>query len=190
MFITFEGLDGSGKSTQAKLLYNYLREQNIKTRLTREPGGTTVGNKLRSILFNTNVDPIAELLLFSADRAQHLAEVINPSLADGKVVICDRYFHSMITYQGYGRNLSTYLISILLKATNVIEPDLVILLDMPAEEALARSIDNNRMDMQSIEFYERVRKGYFDLIVDNWLLLDATQAIETIHQKIVKEVNL
>jgi dTMP kinase len=183
LFITFEGGEGCGKSTQAKALWRRLSRLSIPAVLTHEPGGTTLGTELRSLLKRkrrTKISPQAELLLFAASRIQLVAEVILPSLQEGKVVICDRFADSTTAYQGYGRQIDLSII----KATNELatqgtNPDLTILLDIPAAEGLARKRQRHqdRFETEEIAFHNRIRDGYLKLAAnepERWLVIDAT----------------
>jgi len=161
MFITFEGLDGSGKTTQAQRLANHLTERGKKVVLTREPGGTHTGELIRSLIMNTHhLSPIASLMLFSASRAQLIAEVIKPALQRGEVVICDRFVDSTFAYQGYGEGIDELTISRAIEASVSILPDVTFYLKVPTETALIRCVKANRLDMNNLAFYERVALGY------------------------------
>jgi dTMP kinase len=182
LFVTFEGGEGSGKSTQAKTLWNKFRQQNIPAILTHEPGGTALGDELRRVLKRKNenrLSPQAELLLFAACRAQLGAEVILPALEEGKVVICDRFSHSSSAYQGYGRGLNLQLIETVNNwATQNLKPDIIILLDMPPEKGLARKRRlKDRFELEQLPFHRRVRQGYLEMAAtdpDRWLVIDAS----------------
>lgn len=197
-FITLEGPDGSGKSTQASLLAEEVMARGYDVLLTREPGGSSIGDQIRHILFtldNTTMLPKTEFLLFSASRAQHVSEVIQPHLEKGGVVISDRYFHSSLAYQGYGHelNLDT-LEEITSFATNNLLPDLVLLLDLPVEEGLNRRRSEgewNRLDGYQIEFHERVRQGYLAMAAaapDRWILINASNSVDHIQKDIQEAV--
>jgi len=197
-FVTFEGIEGSGKSTQIALLANNLGSAGERIKLTREPGGTSVGDQMRKILLdpeNTGIVPTAELLLYAASRAQHLQEVILPSLADNVMVLCDRFSDATLAYQGYGRGLDKGLIRTIDRlVTAGIRPDLTFLLDIDAATGIARAHGRNssrgleaeaRFENEDIAFHERVRQGYLALaeqepdriqIVDASLPTDAVQA--------------
>ena len=185
LFITFEGSEGCGKSTQAKALWKKLSRLGIPAELTHEPGGTALGNQLRRLLKTKRQDeisPVAELSLFAACRIQLVTEVIRPSLEQGKVVICDRFADSTIAYQGYGRGLDLDTIKKINElATQGIKPDLTILLDIPTQKGLGRkqskSKINDRFESEDIAFHNRVRDGYLKLAAEEperWLVIDAT----------------
>ena len=189
LFITLEGPDGSGKSSQARLLAQWLEAQGVPLLTTREPGGTSIGEAIRAVLHdcaNTEMTPHAEILLYSAARAQHVAELILPALAAGKVVLCDRYYDSTYAYQGYGRGLSLdELRAITSFATQGLVPDLTLYLDVPPEVGLARRTRSgeelNRLDRETLAFHERVRAGYLALATaepDRWRIVDGTPAID------------
>lgn len=182
LFITFEGGEGCGKSTQAKALYQRLRQQNIPVVLTHEPGGTVLGSEIRRALKKKRgclVSPEAELFLFAASRAQLIAEVIRPALQEGKIVICDRFSHSTSVYQGYGRGLSLPTVEMVNSlATQNLEPDVIILLDLPPEQGLTRKRNlKDRFELEDLSFHRRVRVGYLKMAAtdpDRWLVIDAS----------------
>ncbi len=191
MFITFEGPDGSGKSTQIGLLSEYLRESGCDALVTREPGGTTIGERIRTILHdvkNTGMSSEAEILLYSASRAQLVAELIRPNLAAGKTILCDRFYDSTIAYQGYGRGLDLAMLQgITAFAVKHLKPDLTFLLDLDVEAGLLRrergDVEINRMDLQARSFYERVRQGYHELAAtepERWVIVNANRPIEVV----------
>ncbi len=201
MFITFEGIEGCGKSTQAGLLIKFLRERGKEAVLTREPGGSRLGLDLRRILLsmeNQDLSEEAELFLYLADRAQHVHSLIIPSLMAGKVVISDRFTDSTIAYQGYGRGIDTgFLDQLNNMAVKGILPDLTILLDLPAEIGLKRAQSRNtqknltvsegRFESESLEFHQKIRQGYLDWAARNkyrFLIVDATGNIDTIFRSI------
>ena len=188
LFITFEGGEGCGKSTQARALLGNLQQQNIPVLLTHEPGGTALGNEIRELLKKKQgipFSPRAELFLFAASRAQLIDEIIRPALEEEKVVICDRFTHSTIVYQGHGRGLDLSDVEIANNlATQNIEPDLTILLDMPSEQGLARKQSSkDRFESEDISFHNRVREGYLKTAAtdpERWLVIDASLAQEEI----------
>lgn len=207
LFITFEGIEGSGKSSQVALLADYLTAQGRQVAVTREPGGTPIGDQVRAILLdpkNRALDPKAELLLYAASRAQHIREVIAPSLKAGTVVLCDRFADATIAYQGYGRGLDLAMISALDRiVTSGIQPDLTLLLDIEASAGLARARGRNhsrgleneaRFENEEIAFHERVRKGYLALARQQPArvrVVDASQPLEEVQKnirKIVEEI--
>jgi len=170
-FITLEGPDGSGKTTQARLLAEWLRDQGHKVLLTREPGGTDIGDQIRDILHdsdNAAMDPRTEFLLYSASRAQHTSQLILPALAVGTLVVSDRYADSSLAYQGYGRGLDLERLRIVTAfATRGLKPDITLYLDIAPEEGLQRRAlsgeEWNRMDAEALAFHRRVRSGYLEL---------------------------
>lgn len=165
-FISFEGIDGSGKSTQIRLLAIELRERGFDCVETQEPGGTSLGRLLRAAFLETKekVSPMAELLLFSADRAQHVDLLIKPALEEGKIVLTDRFADSTLAYQCGGRRISNEIVSYLIKiATGGLKPDLTVFLDLTVEEALKRKQGENRMDFEDFDFYCRVREAYLEI---------------------------
>jgi dTMP kinase len=184
LFITFEGGEGCGKSTHSRLLFKKLERRNIPAVLTHEPGGTVLGDELRSLLKTMKGPPIsarAELFLLAASRAQLVAEVIAPALKEDKVVICDRFTHSTMVYQGYGRGLDFTAIRMVNNmATRHLGPDLTILLDIAPEEGLARKRSlKDRFELENLSFHRRVREGYLrmaDAEPDRWLVIDASLA--------------
>ncbi len=193
LFIAFEGGEGSGKSTQTQIIRSWLEGKGHNVVLTRQPGGTDLGKQLRHILLDLSskeVAPITEALLFAADRAEHMHRVIHPALAKGDVVICDRYVDSFIAYEKGGRQLDAEEIERLSRwATDSLTPDLTILLDIPPQSGLARRGDLDRMEMQPIEFHQRVRANFLELAASNpnrYLVIDAQQSPQEI-SAIIKE---
>jgi dTMP kinase len=167
MLITFEGIEGSGKSTQANLLRDFLSEKGYKVTLTREPGWGQLGNLIRTIILEERdlvLAPMAELFLFCADRAQHVKDFIEPRLKNGEIVICDRFYDSTIVYQGHGRKLDMRLVNKAAKASALdTSPDLTFLLNLPVREGLARLKERGsitKMDEEPLEFHEMIRQGY------------------------------
>ena len=196
LFITFEGADGCGKTTQIELLDKYLRAAGRDTLLTREPGSRGLGEKLREILLNYDgeVSPTAESFLFLADRAQHVDCIIKPALKEGKIVLCDRHTDSTVAYQGYGRELDITQINYLNNiATGGLKPDLTIIFDIDVETSLARVGKNkDRMESAGVEFFNRVRHGYLDIArkePDRVKVIDSSDTIENIHKKVLELVN-
>lgn len=194
-FIVFEGGDGSGKSTQVRSLLRRLRRRGFDVLRTREPGGTRLGQALRTLLKSGEpMTPISELMLFEAARAQLVQQVIKPFLADGGVVIADRFTSSTMAYQGYGRGLDRELIERLNReATGGLEPDLTVLLDLPVETALARksngSADN--FDSAPVDFHRKIRRGYRALAAadpEGWLILDGQHPPEELGREIWTKV--
>ncbi len=194
MFITFEGLDYSGKSTQVTLLSDRLSRNDFKVIVLREPGGTEIGEKIRKILLdktNTAMNEASELLLFSASRSQLVHEVIQPALDAGMVVICDRYYDSTTAYQGNGRGISLDVINTLNKfATGGLTPKLTFFLDIPIKEIEKRILtakkNRDRMESNNIEFYEKVRNGYLQIAEkeQRYCIINGMQAIDDIHELI------
>jgi dTMP kinase len=181
MFITLEGIEGSGKSTQIPAIVNHLESKGYKCVVTREPGGTAVGGQIRAVLLNPEnkaMDPMAELMLYEADRAQHVSEVIRPSLKSGNIVICDRFSDSTVVYQGAARGIAPEVIERLNKLVlGEIEPDITFLLDLSPEKGLRRAwqqIENGRrhenetrFEKETLRFHEKVRQGYLALAKKN-----------------------
>lgn len=195
LFITFEGADGCGKTTQIKLLDEYLRAKGYQTLLTREPGSKGLGEKLREILLNYDgeVSPVAESFLFLADRAQHIDCIIKPALKKGIIVLCDRHTDSTLAYQGYGRGLDLEEIRKLNKiATSGLTPDLTIVLDVDIETSQARvGAEKDRMESAGIEFFQRVRNGFLEIAKqepERVKVINSANSIENIHKKVVELV--
>lgn len=190
-FVTLEGIEGSGKSTQAKLVARMLGEKAV---LTQEPGGTALGRSVRGLLLDhahRGMAPAAEVLLFFADRAQHVAEVIRPALAAGRPVVSDRYTDSSIAYQGYGRGLPLDLVaSVAALATGGLVPDLTLLLDVAVDGGLARVSrrgGHDRLEAERREFHERVREGYLRLAgaePSRWAVVDGEGAPEEVEARV------
>ena len=196
MFITFEGIDGVGKSTQLDLLEKYLVAEGKEVLRTLEPGGTELGQEIRHLLLHRkgDVSPRAEALLYAADRAHHVATKIRPALAAGKVVLSDRYFDSSVAYQGAARELDVEEVKqISLWAIDHLIPDLTVLLDLPADEALARrsskGTEPDRLEREQLEFFERARSEYLIMASEpRFLVIDATNSVEQIHQQVLGRV--
>ena len=192
MFITLEGPDGSGKTTQIELLAEHLRELGQDVLITREPGGTPIGDQIRTVLHdvrNIEMTSETEFLLYSASRAQHVQEVIRPHLARGGTVLCDRFADSSMAYQGYGRELKLDDIHKITQfATGGLTPDLTVFLDLAVEMGIerkqsahaAQAGEWNRLDQQTLDFHRQVRQGYLKMAEaepDRWLVVNATQSI-------------
>jgi dTMP kinase len=198
LFISFEGIDGVGKSTQADLLETWLTGQGKTVVRTLEPGGTDVGIEIRKILLHHRGDlaPRAEAALFAADRAHHVASKIRPALDRGEVVITDRYFDSSVAYQGAGRELSqTEVRDLSLWAVGGLLPDLTVLLDLPADVARNRrngsGTEPDRLESEKIEFFERARQAYLDLAEaepNRFLVIDAAATVQKMQEQIVYRV--
>jgi dTMP kinase len=201
-FITFEGIDGSGKTTQLRPLEAFLRGAGRDVVTTCEPGGTSLGRRLRAAFLESDeaVSPLAELLLFAADRAQHVEHLIRPSLAEGKIVLSDRYADATEAYQGGGRGFDAELIAEVIKlATGGLKPDLTLFFDIPVETAFGRMANRraasrtNRMDGETAEFYTKVRNAYLAIAgrePERFRIIDATRTIAEIKndvQQIVSE---
>ena len=194
MFITFEGSEGSGKTSQMKLLVDFLTGQGYPILHTREPGGTLIGDQVRNVivsLSNTGMLPRTEILLFQASRAQLVGEVIRPFLQTGGVVLCDRYGDSTLAYQGYGyQNDLAQLRQLVEFATGGLKPDLTLLLDVDVDEGLRRRAKSggwNRLDAYDPEFYRRVRAGYLEMVrlePERWIVIDANQPYDRVQQKL------
>jgi dTMP kinase len=188
MFITLEGPEGSGKSSQIGLLAGFLREQGFGVLQTREPGGTRIGDQIRACLHdvdNGEMTAVTEVLLYAASRAQHVDELIRPALAAGQIVLCDRFADSTIAYQGYGRGLDlTDLHTLTHIATGGLKPHLTLLLDIDVERGLARrkvgGDEMNRLDLEAVSFHQRVRQGYHALAAaepERWMTIDADRTV-------------
>jgi len=199
MFITFEGLDFSGKSTQVKLLSDALTHAQYHVLVLREPGGTEIGEKIRSILLDkriTGMTNIAELFLFSASRSQLVEEVIKPALDGGMVVLCDRFYDSLTAYQGWGKEVSLETVRVVNHCASAgLVPDLTFFLDIPVHEVERRMqrsrSSKDRMESNGVGFYERAREGYLDIAKHErrFRVVDALQPIESIHETIWAAVN-
>lgn len=204
MFITFEGIEGSGKTTQIKLLVPVLQAKGYDCVFTREPGATEIGEKIRAILLDashTAILPLTELLLYEADRAQHVHEVIKPALAANKVVVADRFFDATIVYQGYARGFDLELIQQIHRIVlGGLTPDLTIILDLPVHVGLERAwerinsrsdLPEDRFEKEDVAFHEKVRQGYLALAraePERFRVIDASRDAEAVHRDIVDVV--
>lgn len=197
-FISIEGPDGSGKSTQIKLMNDYFTGKGFDVVETREPGGTRISEKIRDIILDTeNIEmcPVTEALLYAASRAQHVHEVIEPCIRCGKVVICDRYVDSSIVYQGIGRGLGVDAVSMINDiAIQGIMPDLTILFDIDPEVALNRKIDDgeaDRLELEKLEFHKKVYKGYKDIARENSRIkvIDASRSVMEIYKDVIDAID-
>ena len=204
MFVTFEGIEGCGKTTQMERLADTLKRQGISLITTFEPGGTRIGKDIRRILLdNRNVDlsPLAELILYAADRAQHMEEVIKPALDQGKWVICDRFVDATLAYQGVARSQDMMLIQFLNEeSTRGISPDMTFLLDCPVKMGLERAIKRNenlsqqgqdRFERETFDFHSKVKRGYLDLANEHkerFVIIDASLSEDEIEKEIFKRI--
>jgi dTMP kinase len=199
MFITFEGPEGSGKTSHIPYLVEYLREMGYVVFPTREPGGTSISEQIRDVLHdmkNAEMHPRTETLLYQAARAQIVEQVIKPRLAAGEIVISDRYYDSTIAYQGYGHQQDLEQIRALVKyATGGLTPDLTILLDLDIEVGLKRKTQNevewNRMDAYTVEFHQRVRRGYLELVrqdPNRWVVVNSDQKWDDVQADLKKMI--
>lgn len=201
LFITFEGPEGSGKTTQLQALRGYLEARGFHVYAPREPGGTRIGDLVRDIVLNPEykeMQPAAEILLFSAARAQLVGQEIRPRLAQGQIVLCDRYADSTLAYQGYGLGLDLQTLRVITAfATGGLQPDLTFLLDVPVEVGLARKRGQganewNRMEQRQREYHERVRAGYREMAEaepSRWRVLDATLPFDAVQAAIRAEAD-
>ena len=207
MFITFEGIEGSGKTTQIKRLYEFLRKSGHDCVMTREPGGTAIGKKIRAILLDPEsaaMDPFTELLLYTADRAQHAKEILSPLLSAGKTILCDRYFDATVAYQGYARGLDIELINDLHRLmVEGLKPDVTLLLDLAPEKGLSRAWSQlnsgmrieseSRFEEETIAFHRRVRDGYLALARKEprrFRVIDAGRNETLVYEEILKNLSL
>lgn len=193
MFFTFEGPDGSGKSTQAKQLAQYLESRGCAVLLTREPGGTTIGEQIRQVVLSKQSQGIThqtEALLFSAARAQIVAEIIKPAIVAGKIVLCDRYADSTMAYQGYGLGLDLDALRAITRfATGGLIPDLTFYIDVPVSVGIARKQSDqvNRLDEKEFAYHEKVRAGFLRLAgaePSRWVVVDGTHSVELVQDEI------
>jgi len=198
MFITFEGTEGSGKTSQVQPAADYLRRQGSDVLTLREPGGTSIGEQIRKVLFNlenTEMHPRTEILLFQAARAQLVEDVITPHLRAGGVVLCDRYADSTLAYQGFGYQLDLEPLRALITfATKALKPDLTLLFDLDVEVGLRRRASGgewNRLDTYDLAFYQRVRQGYHQLASEEpqrWVIIDAEQPPRQVQEAVCKAI--
>jgi len=206
LFITFEGVEGSGKTTQIKILNDILKLRGLSTVLTREPGGTNISDQIRNILLdsdNKGMVPLCELFLYAAARAQHIQQVVEPALKANKIVLCDRFSDATIAYQGFGRGFGLDLIeNINQLAAGSVKPNLTFLMDCNPDVGLRRTVERNatleknapvedRFEQEAIEFHQKVREGYLNVASrhpERVIIIDASLDAETVHQEIVKNV--
>lgn len=197
LFITFEGPDGSGKTTQARMLAEYLQMRGMEVLHTREPGGTAISEQIREVILSTRNQSIqheTEALLFSAARAQIVAELIRPALAAGKIVVCDRYADSTMAYQGYGLGLDLEALRAITRfATGGLVPDMTFYIDVPAEIGLTRRQrgETNRLDQKDLAYHARVREGFLKMAKEEprrWIVVDGTQPVDQVQQEIRKKL--
>lgn len=197
LFITLEGIEGTGKTTQARLLKEFLTAKGYTVNVTKEPGGTVIGDRIRQILLDAShkeMDAITELLLYFASRRQHIKELVLPAVERGEIVICDRFVDSTVAYQGYARGIDLNLISMLTKAvTGGLLPDLTILLDTDVENGLKRNKGKkfDRLELEAIDFHKRVREGY--LIIagkepERIRLVNSSESVSVTHGRITEVV--
>jgi len=203
MFISLEGIEGCGKTTQLEYLSTFLAEKRRPYVVTREPGGTAIGKKVRSILLDPaskELVPVAELLLYMADRAQHIHSLIKPNLAEGNIVLCDRYFDATVVYQGYARGLDIgFILDLHRIVLKDLKPDITLLLDLPPRIGLARawqeldtgnrSDTESRFEEEAISFHEKVRAGYLELAgmeAERYKIIDASRQIDEVQTDIRK----
>jgi dTMP kinase len=198
LFITFEGGEGCGKSLQSRSLYRKLAKRSVPVILVHEPGGTPLGQKIRSILkqaSETPISPLAELLLFNASRCQLVKDIIQPALKEDMVVICDRFSDSTLAYQSYGRGLDLSMVKELnQRAAQGVKPDLTFLLDVPPEVGLSRKRAgvNDRFERETLAFHERVRQGFLDLVSEDplrWVVIDSLSSRSQIAKIVWEKVS-
>ena len=205
-FITFEGIEGSGKSTQIKLVAEYLIKKDVELIVTQEPSGTDIGRKIGEILFNREHGHLCaetEMFLFCAARAQHVREVIMPALKQNKVVLCDRFSDATYAYQGFGRGLNQEFIKLINDYSSMfLKPDMTLLFDLPVEIGLKRATERNnrlkepsatdRFEREKIDFHRRIREGYLDILrkdPDRFRLIDASRDIDVIQEEVRHCIN-
>ncbi|MFN4216349.1 MAG: dTMP kinase [Brevinematales bacterium] len=194
MFITFEGIEGCGKSTQAQLLFKRIQKEGFSVLLTHEPGDTRIGKKLREILLSEPMDPMTELFLFLADRREHVISLIKPALLNQTIVISDRYIYSTLAYQVYGRNIKKDLVDNLhAEILDNTIPERIYILDLDVEKAFERkkSSQFDRIEQESLSFHQRVRDGFLELAQgnSNARILDATLPIATLHEMVWEDIH-
>lgn len=196
LFITIEGCEGVGKSTQKKLLKEYFEKKDIPTLFTREPGGTVVAEKIRDIILDPShkIQPLTELFLYQAARREHIVNKIIPALNAGKIVVCDRFIYSSIAYQGYGRGINLNLIKDLNSfAIKGVEIDLAIFLDLEPHQGFLRkggADKSDRMDSEDLEFHKKVYKGYLELVRERKMIaIDASRSKEEVFDDILHKIN-
>jgi dTMP kinase len=203
MFISFEGIEGSGKTTNMRHAVRFLRDKGFDCVITREPGGTRIGEKIRAILLDPSskeMNPLTELLLYTADRSQHIKELISPLLSAGKTVVCDRYYDATVVYQGYARGLDTALIHRLHRLLfENLKPDITLLLDLPPEVGLSRAwkqIDKGdrdrvetRFEEETLSFHKKVRSGYLEMArlePERYRIIDASKEPDQVRKEIAR----
>ena len=198
MFITFEGIEGSGKSTQIQMLKEFFEKKSLKAFFTKEPGSSEIGKEIRSILLNkeNKIYPQTEIFLIFADRVQHVEEIIKPNLNEGKIVVSDRYCDSSVAYQGQREGISKIEIYELIENLDLPTPDITFLLDLPANVGLKRAKNRaslDRFESEEISFHEGVRQNYLDLQEQNLeriVKIDATQSPNEIFSNIIKKIKI
>ncbi|MEI6080169.1 MAG: dTMP kinase [bacterium] len=196
LFITMEGIEGVGKTTQVNLLYDFLKKKGLDIVLTREPGGLPISEAIRNILLHKDMSPMTELLLYEAARAEHFDRIISPALDKGQTVLCDRFTDASVAYQGYGRGLDLKLIDQLNSiATRNVQPDLTFVIDLPVDLAFkrlgTRGTTPDRFEKLSHDFYEKVRNGYIEQskkYPKRVFMIDANKTPEEIHKDIVSKI--
>ena len=198
MFITFEGIEGSGKSTQIQMLKEFFEKKSLKAFFTKEPGSSEIGKEIRSILLNkeNKIYPQTEIFLIFADRVQHVQEIIKPNLNEGKIVVSDRYYDSSVAYQGQREGIRKIEIYELIENLDLPTPDITFLLDLPANVGLKRAKNRaslDRFESEEISFHEGVRQNYLDLQEQNFqriVKIDATQSPIEIFSNIIKKIKI
>ena len=198
MFITFEGIEGSGKSTQIQMLKEFFEKKSLKAFFTKEPGSSEIGKEIRSILLNkeNKIYPQTEIFLIFADRVQHVQEIIKPNLNEGKIVVSDRYYDSSVAYQGQREGISKIEIYELIENLDLPTPDITFLLDLPANVGLKRAKNRaslDRFESEEISFHEGVRQNYLDLQEQNLeriVKIDATKSPNEIFSNIIKKIKI